>query len=111
MRIGDVVVSGVPDLYFWTRIPENSVATVAVTEIIFTYLEISPDHVALIQECGGVECKLKLNKRPSGRIYYTRPYDYLKEEDRNEILEFMFWLGLHSLPSGYRPKVKSKMNA
>jgi esterase/lipase superfamily enzyme len=58
----------------------------------------------MIQEKGVVHCKVFFNGRLSGKIYYTRPYDYLKETDRNEILEFMFWLGLHSLPSGYRPK-------
>ena len=48
MRIGDVVVSGVPDLYFWTGIPENSVATVAVTEVIYFMLVI--DLSDIVQE-------------------------------------------------------------
>ncbi|XP_078328251.1 uncharacterized protein LOC144623660 [Crassostrea virginica] len=74
------------------------------TMIIFTYLEISPKHLALIEEKGDVDCRLQINGKRSGTIYYTRPYDYMVEKDRCEILEFLFWLGLHSLPLDYRPK-------
>ncbi|XP_048732471.2 uncharacterized protein LOC125649209 isoform X3 [Ostrea edulis] len=30
----------------------------------------------------------------SGTIFYTRPYNYLVKEDRGQIMEFLFWLGV-----------------
>lgn len=34
------------------------------------------------------------NERRSGTIFYTRPYNYLIKDDRNQIKEFLFWLGV-----------------
>lgn len=71
-------------------------------QIIFTYLEISPKHLALIEEKGEIDCRLEINGKRSGIIHYTKPYDFMEEKDRCEILEFLFWIGLHSLPVDYR---------
>ncbi|XP_078337521.1 uncharacterized protein LOC111138388 isoform X2 [Crassostrea virginica] len=38
----------------------------------------------------------------SGIIHYTKPYDYMNAEDREEIIEFLIWLGLQSLPGKHR---------
>ena len=38
----------------------------------------------------------------SGIILYTKPYDYLKEEDREEVIEFLVWLGLQTIPGTHR---------
>lgn len=32
------------------------------------------------------------NEKRSGTIFYTRPYNYLIKDDRNQIKEFLFWL-------------------
>ncbi|XP_048749290.2 uncharacterized protein LOC125661348 isoform X2 [Ostrea edulis] len=68
------------------------------TKIIFTHLEIGQEHLAMIQRNGDVDGRFEVDGRESGTIYYTKPYDYMNESDRSEILEFLFWLGLHSLP-------------
>lgn len=52
----------------------------------------------MIQRNGDVDGRFEVDGRESGTIYYTKPYDYMNESDRSEILEFLFWLGLHSLP-------------
>lgn len=33
--------------------------------------------------------------RQSGTVFYTRPYDYLVKEDRQQIMGFLFRLGVH----------------
>lgn len=33
--------------------------------------------------------------KQSGTVFYTRPYDYLVKEDRHQITEFLFRLGVH----------------
>ena len=72
-------------------------------QIIFTYLEISPKYLTLIEEKGEIDCRLEINGKRSGIIHYTKPYDFMEEKERCEILEFLFWICLHSLPVDYRP--------
>ena len=38
---------------------------------------------------------LKKNVRKSGTIFYTKPYNYLISKDRNDIMEFLFWMGIN----------------
>lgn len=33
--------------------------------------------------------------KQSGTVFYTKPYDYLVKEDRQQITEFLFRLGVH----------------
>lgn len=33
--------------------------------------------------------------RQSGTVFYTRPYDYLVKEDRQQIMRLLFRLGVH----------------
>lgn len=55
-------------------------------QLIFTYLELSEDHIDLIQ-------KGKSFDEKSASIHYTRPFDYWNPEDRKEICSTLFWLG------------------
>ncbi|KAK3091208.1 hypothetical protein FSP39_017971 [Pinctada imbricata] len=42
----------------------------------------------MIQKKGGT-----IDKSHKSHILYTRPYDFMDVSDRNEMLEFLFWLG------------------
>ncbi|CAC5405086.1 unnamed protein product [Mytilus coruscus] len=58
------------------------------TKIIFLYCEITPSHWKSAVE----------KKNPSGdgyhsTIHFTKAYDYMSAEDRNEIIPYLFWLG------------------
>ena len=47
-------------------------------------------------------CESDSSAESSGIIHYTKPYDYMNAEDREEIIEFLIWLGLQSLPGKHR---------
>ena len=32
--------------------------------------------------------------KTEGKIHFTKPYDMLKAEDRAEVCEFLYWLGI-----------------
>ncbi|XP_078339664.1 uncharacterized protein LOC111108463 isoform X3 [Crassostrea virginica] len=79
------------------------------TTIVFTLLEVSKDHLKRIVEDGEVEQKKQMKRKVgeddaknSGIILYTKPYDYMKEEDREEVIEFLVWLGLQTIPGTHR---------
>ncbi|KAK3107704.1 hypothetical protein FSP39_020465, partial [Pinctada imbricata] len=55
-------------------------------QVVFTYLDISRDHVSLIE-------KDRLPKEMKSTILYTKPYDFMDAQDRKEILELLFWFG------------------
>ncbi|KAK3107466.1 hypothetical protein FSP39_015199 [Pinctada imbricata] len=65
------------------------------TKIIFTYLEVTPEHFLKIMEKGEIDSTEAI-------IFYTRPFDYLNATDRQEIYEHMFWFGF--IQSSYRMK-------
>ncbi|XP_078339328.1 uncharacterized protein LOC144627178 isoform X2 [Crassostrea virginica] len=79
------------------------------TTILFTLLEVSKDHLRRIVEDGEIEQRKQVKRKVgeddaknSGIILYTKPYDYLKEEDREEVIEFLVWLGLQTIPGTHR---------
>ncbi|XP_062606887.1 uncharacterized protein LOC134268648 [Saccostrea cucullata] len=37
----------------------------------------------------------KKHSNKSGRIFYTKPFNYLVSSDRREIMEFLFWIGIN----------------
>ena len=45
-------------------------------------------------KAAGNQGKEERNKPSSGIIFYTRPYNFLVKEDRKQIMEFLFWLGV-----------------
>ncbi|XP_062599290.1 uncharacterized protein LOC134260760 isoform X1 [Saccostrea cucullata] len=73
------------------------------TTLVFTWLELGDIHYADIKE-GNLFQKDSTNrdepeiqdKKESGEISYTRPYDYLLREDREQILEFLYELAFQS---------------
>lgn len=72
-------------------------------------MEVSKDHLRRIVEDGEVEQRKQMKRKVgeddaknSGIILYTKPYDYLKEEDREEVIEFLVWLGLQTIPGTHR---------
>ncbi|KAK3093789.1 hypothetical protein FSP39_020252, partial [Pinctada imbricata] len=56
------------------------------TEIIFMYLEISPDHLEALYYNKPVNDKRAI-------IHYTKNFDIMKAEDRVQFVDFMFYLG------------------
>ena len=40
------------------------------------------------------QVKEETTKDRSGTIFYTRPYNFLVKDDRKQIMEFLFWLGV-----------------
>ncbi|XP_062579480.1 uncharacterized protein LOC134241457 [Saccostrea cucullata] len=56
------------------------------TKLIFTYLELTEDHINLIQKGTPMGAK-------GASIQYTRPYNYWSPEDRKEIYRTLLWLG------------------
>nr|XP_022323566.1 uncharacterized protein LOC111124720 isoform X2 [Crassostrea virginica] len=87
MKIGNQEVVCIPDLRF-EQFPGPQLITLLsmLTELIFTYLELSEDHIDLIQKGQSFDEK-------SASIHYTRPFDYWNPEDRKEICSTLFWLG------------------
>ncbi|XP_061172019.1 uncharacterized protein LOC133181549 [Saccostrea echinata] len=63
------------------------------TEIIFTYMEMTQNHLNKIVYDGKCEGESSL-------IRYTKPLNYLMEEDRNKCLDLLFLLGFMQT-SGY----------
>ncbi|XP_061184490.1 uncharacterized protein LOC133192510 [Saccostrea echinata] len=57
------------------------------THVILTYLYIDEAHFHQIVEKG------RVNKSCKATISYTRPYDFMDTNDREEILESFFWFG------------------
>ncbi|XP_076115541.1 uncharacterized protein LOC143083190 [Mytilus galloprovincialis] len=64
------------------------------TKLIFLYCEI-PGHKLLAIKKNG-----KLEETEKAYIQFTRAFDYLVADDRNEILDYLFWLG-YIQSSGY----------
>ena len=84
--------------------------------MIFTYMEISDAHMQRIVEVGeeredrDSDSNTEREDRDSSWEsegggsdssaesswikHYTKPYDYMNAEDREEIIEFLIWLGL-----------------
>lgn len=58
------------------------------SKIIFTYMDLKSSHYKIIVEKGEVT-----DDKYRCTIYYTRPFDFLIKSDRDEILEFLFWIG------------------
>lgn len=54
-------------------------------QIIITHLKVEQDSLETLRNTGALE-------RPA-TIQYSRPYDYLKKEDRKEIVEILLWIG------------------
>ncbi|KAK3106636.1 hypothetical protein FSP39_024166 [Pinctada imbricata] len=87
LGIKDVAVMGNPDIrYMMPRKEEIGEKLFIVTEIIFTFLTVTNDQFDDILIGVG-------NKTQTSSIIYTRPYDYMDEADRNELMEPLFWLG------------------
>ncbi|XP_062613969.1 uncharacterized protein LOC134275714 [Saccostrea cucullata] len=61
------------------------------TKLIFTFLKLSDEHFHSI-----LNHKDHCDICARSIIYYTRPYDYLIREQREAILELLFWLGLQT---------------
>ena len=55
---------------------------------MFTYMDLNGKHLEKIMAEREVS---DVNHRCT--IYYTRLYDYLIKSERDEILEFLFWIG------------------
>ncbi|XP_061181516.1 uncharacterized protein LOC133190061 [Saccostrea echinata] len=73
------------------------------TTLIFTWLELSDIHYADIKEGNLLQDDSKdedekeiKDKKESGKISYTKPYDYLLKEDREQILDFLYELAFQS---------------
>lgn len=45
-------------------------------------------------KAAGNQGKEDTTKDRSGTIFYTRPYNFLVKDDRKQIMEFLFWLGV-----------------
>ncbi|XP_048740823.1 uncharacterized protein LOC125654794 isoform X3 [Ostrea edulis] len=56
------------------------------TKLIFTFMEMTEDHYNCIER--GRSCD-----EHHAKIIYTKPYDYLNEEEREEMYSLLFWLG------------------
>ncbi|XP_069130896.1 uncharacterized protein [Argopecten irradians] len=56
------------------------------TKIIFTLLDMKKDHIEQIKSSGNLDTN-------RGIIYISRPYDFLKSDDRDKILELFALLG------------------
>ena len=55
---------------------------------MLTYLDLNRKHLEEIIK--GEESSLKKER---SMIYYTKSFDYLVKEQRDELLETLFWLG------------------
>ncbi|VDI04785.1 Hypothetical predicted protein, partial [Mytilus galloprovincialis] len=64
------------------------------TKLIFLYCEIPGTKLLAIKKNG------KLEETEKANIQFTRAFDYLVADDRNEILDYLFWLG-YIQSSGY----------
>ena len=53
-------------------------------------LEMSYEHLRDIMEKG---TKGSIDDIYSSTIFYSMPFDIMKESDRNELLELFYWLG------------------
>ncbi|XP_062599291.1 uncharacterized protein LOC134260760 isoform X2 [Saccostrea cucullata] len=82
---------------------ERNLCLCVISVLVFTWLELGDIHYADIKE-GNLFQKDSTNrdepeiqdKKESGEISYTRPYDYLLREDREQILEFLYELAFQS---------------
>ncbi|XP_078313574.1 uncharacterized protein LOC111128787 isoform X2 [Crassostrea virginica] len=114
MEINGVPTASVPDLRI--KFNRDGMTVIGVVEIVFTLLEVSKDHLRRIVEDGEVEQRKQMKRKVgeddaknSGIILYTKPYDYLKEEDREEVIEFLVWLGLQTIPGTHRLQKEKSM--
>lgn len=55
------------------------------TKVFITFLEIEADHYSHILETG------KAKADHEAKIHYTIPLDYMKADERNKLLEVLFW--------------------
>lgn len=55
------------------------------TKVFITFLEIEADHYSHILETG------KAKADHGAKIHYTIPLDYMKADERNKLLEVLFW--------------------
>lgn len=55
------------------------------TKVFITFLEIEDDHYSHILETG------KANEDDEATIHYTKPFDYMKADERDQLLEVLFW--------------------
>ncbi|XP_076085641.1 uncharacterized protein LOC143056443 [Mytilus galloprovincialis] len=58
------------------------------TKIIFLYCEVTPNHYK-----AAMEKSEDLGDWYHSIIHFTKAYDYMSAEDRNEIIPYLFWLG------------------
>ncbi|XP_052061634.1 uncharacterized protein LOC127701678 [Mytilus californianus] len=56
------------------------------TKIMFVYLEINPEQYEALT-------KNKDLKEKTSYIQYSKPYDIMKKEDRDQLIDILFWLG------------------
>ncbi|XP_062614465.1 uncharacterized protein LOC134276201 [Saccostrea cucullata] len=61
------------------------------TKVIFTFLKMRDEHFQKI-----LHHKDQSDLGIRSVIYYTKPYDYLIEDQRENILEVLFWLGMQT---------------
>lgn len=54
-------------------------------QVFITFLEIKADHYSHILETG------KAKADHEAKIHYTIPLDYMKADERNKLLEVLFW--------------------
>ncbi|XP_061170745.1 uncharacterized protein LOC133180192 [Saccostrea echinata] len=52
-------------------------------------------HTKGMKLSGSEKTNIKKHSNKSGRIFYTRPFNYLVSADRREIVEFLFWIGVN----------------
>ncbi|KAK3105446.1 hypothetical protein FSP39_025401 [Pinctada imbricata] len=82
---------------FWPRVA--GVICVG-TKVIFTYLDISKKHLERLTKKTSI-----LDSEAS--ILYTRPYDFLNQIDRKDMLKLLFWFG-YVQTGGYELYVAEK---
>ncbi|CAG2256612.1 unnamed protein product [Mytilus edulis] len=84
--IGQIGIQLVSECWNSTFCPNTLGIICMKTKIMFMYLEMNPE------QCEALT-KNKDLKGKTSCIQYSKPYDIMKKEDRDQLIDILFWLG------------------
>ncbi|XP_063439676.1 uncharacterized protein LOC134720977 [Mytilus trossulus] len=84
--IGQIGIQLVSECWNSTFCPNTLGIICMKTKIMFVYLEMNPEQYEALT-------KNKDLKGKTSCIQYSKPYDIMKKEDRDQLIDILFWLG------------------
>ncbi|CAC5403983.1 unnamed protein product [Mytilus coruscus] len=84
--IGQIGIELVSECWNSTFCPNTLGIICMSTKIMFVYMEMNPEQYEALT-------KNKDLKGKTSYIQYSKPYDIMKKEDRDQLIHILFWLG------------------